>query len=385
MNTLTMTTASKHHRDSTLLWQKAPVQTEAVCEVTPVERVVYQHGSSPDSYLITEPDYEHFWDDQKTGCVGYLRDRHYLHIVGGLSAPEDRKLALLQQFTEFTTANKYLPSFFSIPEADLGYFQQCGYQVTKFGENTAISLKNHSWQGKSYSWIRRQMSYVTRQGAVAREILLDQLSAEERKAVFQQVHHINHEHLSQQLINHELRLLEGQVYPDQFYRRRLFVAHRQETPDHWEAYVVCTPMHSGQGWATEMYRSRNDAIRGVTPFLIASLINQLQQESRETISLCMIPALHCQTPLPGDNRLVRFLLGIWEKRLNFLFNVQGLLHFKSRFRPEFTPVYLCVRPRATVGSVFSFMKTIGFFELDYLHAFRHVAGSRKKKQPADAE
>ncbi|MCA8988292.1 MAG: DUF2156 domain-containing protein, partial [Planctomycetaceae bacterium] len=198
-----------------------------------VEQCAYQHGAMPDSYLVTEPDYQQFWNRRQTGMIGYLRDRHYLHLMGGLICPPEDREELLREFCEFVDEHRLLPSFFSIPECDVELFASYGYQVTKFGEDARLKLPRHSWQGKSYSWVRRQVSYVTRQGYVAREIQLDDLSDEERHQAFEHLQEMNEEQLSHRVLKHEIELLEGRLIPDAFYRRRLFIAHPADEPDNW--------------------------------------------------------------------------------------------------------------------------------------------------------
>ncbi|MBB02434.1 MAG: hypothetical protein CMJ47_07300 [Planctomyces sp.] len=361
----------------------SPTEPADVPDRAAVERCVYEHGHHPDSYLVTEPDYKHFWDDQQTGCIGYIQDGRYLHVVGGLIAAPERQEELLAQFTQFNDDNRYLASFFSIEEEQLPLFRKYGYQATKFGENTHIPLADHNWKGKPYAWIRRQVSFVSRQGIIAREINLEDLSQTERTETFARLQEINDEHLSERVMKHEIGLLEGKLYPDYFYRRRLFVACEEANPDNWQAFVACTPMRGGRGWATEMYRSRNESARGVIPFLIASLIDQMQEEGVEEVSLCMIPAINCKDPHPGDSKMARFLFGFWEKRLNFLFNSRGLYHFKSRFRPNFTSVFLCVRPRITSGSTFSFVRSVGVFKMNWMNYGRHLLSRKEKSSNAN--
>ncbi len=342
-----------------------------------VERCAFENGQFPDSYLTTEPEYLHFWNEQRTGYIGYVQDGRYIHIVGGLIAPEEEKEELLRQICEFVLQNKLHTNFFSIPEHDLPLFKKFGYQATKFGENAILELKGHNWQGKPYAWVRRQVSFVSRQGIVGREILLDELTVDERKHAFERLQKMNEAQLSGRVLNHEIGLLEGKLYPDYFYRRRLFVAHPENEPDNWQAFVACTPMQGGRGWATEMYRSTEDSVRGVIPFLFVHLIDQMQAEGVNEVSFCMVPAIHCDKKYPGDSATTRFFLSLWEKRMNFLFSVQGLYHFKSRFRPRFESVYLCVKPKITNLSTFSFVKCVGVFQLSWKNLFRLCWPSRK--------
>ncbi len=343
-------------------------------ELDRIERCAFYGGTQPDSYLVTEPEYQHFYNDRKTGQIGYIRHKNYLHVIGGLIAPPQHREELLAQFCDYLDRNKLLGAFYSIAEEDLPLFRSYNFQVTKFGENTEIVLKDHHWGGREYAWVRRQTSFVARQGIDAQEIFLDTMSTEQRAEVFEKLHAINREHLAERVMSHDIGLLEGKLYADHFYRRRLFVAYDSSNPDQWQAYVICMPMNGGRSWATEMYRNSKQSIRGVIPFLLVYVIDSMKNEGLEKVSLCMVPAYNCDKPLEGDSWHVRFALGQWARRFNFVFNVQGLHHFKSRFRPQFSPVYLCVRHKATFFSTLSFMKCTGLFNLNFRNLIKKMLG-----------
>lgn len=345
-----------------------------------VERCAFYCGTQPDSYLVTEPEYEHFWNADRSGLVGYIRDGKYLHVIGGLIAPPQHREELLVQFCEYADENQLLIAFYSIEEEDLTLFRQYGFQVTKFGENTSIDLRNHHWTGRQFAWVRRQTSYVARQGIAAREIILADMTPLQRAEVFERLHAINREHLADRVMAHDIGLLEGKLHKDHFYRRRLFVAYDRSRPDHWEAYVVCTPMDGGLGWATEMYRNTKQSTRGVIPFLLVYVIDTMKNEGLNHISLCMVPAYNCHSPLEGDSWHVRVGLTIWANWLGIFFNVKGLYHFKARFRPQFSPVYVCVRDRATLLSTLSFVRCTGFFNMSCRNLFRKLLGRFGRKR-----
>src|SRR5262249_37876626 len=91
-------------------------------------------------------------------------------------------------------------------------------------------------------------------------------------------------------------------------------------------------------------------------------LNLLQREGVSSASLCLVPALRCDQPLAGDSRLIRWGLMV-SQRLNLIFDHAGLYHFKSRFRPRFESRYVCVLPKATVGSLWTFPRLCGVLTL----------------------
>ena len=135
----------------------------------------------------------------------------------------------------------------------------------------------------------------------------------------------------------------------------------------------------GEGWAFEIYRQRPDAVRGTVPYLMHQAIEALRHENVRRVSLCLIPGLRAVAPLPGDSPLVRRALALGSRHFNFVFDTAGLFHFKSRFRPRFESRYLCVRPRVTLGSAWSFVRLLGVLELSPGKLAR-VVGRRLRKR-----
>jgi hypothetical protein len=60
-----------------------------------IEALAFRCGATYDSYLATEPDRRILWAADGSGAVGYVSDRHYLHIAGGLLAPPADKPGLV--------------------------------------------------------------------------------------------------------------------------------------------------------------------------------------------------------------------------------------------------------------------------------------------------
>ncbi|HEY5313549.1 MAG TPA: hypothetical protein VIK18_13570, partial [Pirellulales bacterium] len=85
-------------------------------------------------------------------------------------------------------------------------------------------------------------------------------------------------------------------------------------------------------------------------------------EGVSQVSMCLIPGLHCQPPRAGDSRLVRWAM-VLGSRASLVFDTAGLYQFKTRFRPRFESRYVCAYPRATLGSLASFVQVLGVLDL----------------------
>ena len=74
------------------------------------------------------------------------------------------------QLGELAKQTNRLINCYSIGEQDRPLFEEAGWEVTKFGEETSLKLESLSWSGKPYEWVRRQYNYCQRMGLSCREV-----------------------------------------------------------------------------------------------------------------------------------------------------------------------------------------------------------------------
>lgn len=241
---------------------------------------------------------------------------------------------------------------YSIGAEDVAAFRNSGYEVSRFGMEPFVELKDLTWSGSRFQWVRRQANFCTRGGLVVREIV----TSEEQCQLAPALLVIMRDDLSGRTYSEPLRLLEAVFDPTNLQQRRLFVAMKD---DQVQAFVGCTPMHNGTEWAFETYRKATDSVRGVVPFQLKTVMDSMQSEGVSRVSLCLVPGKNLDERIPNDSALVNRLLSLWYRLMNFLFNVQGLDHFKQRFRPEEKARYVCVSPKSTLRSAISFARVTG--------------------------
>lgn len=347
---------------------QAQMPAEA-CEL--LDRLAYELGQAYDAYLVTEPDREYFWAPGRRGVVGFTRWGRQTYVAGGLLAlPADQE-DLLVRFLKFAAANRLKVSFYGIGRDQLDLFRRHGCEITKFGEEPFIPLAATNWSGKPYEWLRRQENYCIRQQVRVIEVNPDPDDPQYRDSIAPELAEISQEHLAGTVHGKELRFFVGRFDPLALGRRRLFVAEREG----WiEAFVVCNPCLAGNVWAIEIYRHRADATRGVVPFAILQILRQLKDEGVAYASLSLIPCLRCDRGVRDDCRWFRYMTMVWWRCLNWIFDMRGIYHFKSRFRPDYREMYVAASPRMTVASMVGFALTWKVFEVRpgrlLAHAFR---------------
>lgn len=339
---------------------------------------VFQHGEYFDSYLATEPGREEFWSSAGEGLISYTRRGRYVLVGGGLIAPDDHKPQLLQEFNEFLREKKLRSAFHNIGDHELPLFREHGYQVTKWGEEPVVDLGNITWGGKAYEWVRRQTNYCRRHGLQAFEVPHNELTPEQWSRTLEEMLEVGAESLADKPQNREMQFFEGRIGDHEVGLRRVFIVRSEEGLGRIEGFMVCTPMRGGTMWATELYRRRADAVRGTMAFLFHHVIQQFQDEGIQRVGLCLDPALRCGTKLPGDSAMVRLGMTWGEAWLGCVFDVAGLRHFKSRFRPRYENRYVCVQPRVTIGSLLAWARVCGLFDVNPWKVVKISAGRLRK-------
>jgi phosphatidylglycerol lysyltransferase len=323
------------------------------------ESHAYVHGKVYDSYFATERGWKRFWLPDRTGLVSYRRMGKYVKVVGGLLASDEKKPQLLREFLGFAKSHGLVVTFFNVTETDAPIFRDHGFQVTKWGEEPFVDIRECTWSGKQYEWVRRQTNYCRRAGITIVEHCRDEMDDSAWNLLIQNLREISDAHLATKSHAGAIRLLEGQLEPEGWGRRRLFVAYSSGLPNRIEGFLVALPMREGRQWAFEMYRHRRDAVRGVVPHLLHVAMTQMKAEGIEAVSLCLVPGLGCEEAAVGDSAQTRHGLVFGMKYLNFLFDFAGIYHFKSRFRPRYESRYICARPGTSLLSAIALFRLTG--------------------------
>lgn len=321
--------------------------------------LVVQHGQYYDSYLATEPNRSTFYSKDRLGLISFVRRGNYVLVGGGLIAPAAHRRKLLEEFVEYTVANKLHAAFHNINDENLPLYRALGFQITKWGEEPIIDLGECTWAGKAFEWVRRQSNFCRRHGLIALEIRPEELTSEEWATALAEVREVAAESLSTKPQSKQMRFFEGAIDDVDLGQRRLFVARNDDGTGRIEGFVICNPIQGGRKWSTELYRRRLDAVRGTIAYLFHHLLQQLQSENVEQVHMCLDIGRNIDTPVAGDSFLVRRGQSFLRRYTGGIFDFDGIHHFKSRFRPRYENRYVCTLPKATIGSLIAYLRVSG--------------------------
>ncbi|MGC3966227.1 MAG: DUF2156 domain-containing protein [Pirellulales bacterium] len=321
-----------------------------------VARMAYEYGQTYDAYLAAEPNRRRFWSSDGLGVLSYVRYGRHLKVGGGLLGPPEARERLLREFLADCRRRRRTASFFVIPGDDVGLFEAAGCTVTKWGEDPLVDLSSWSCRGKRYDWLRRQENFCRRAGLTCEEWDWRGDSPVRREATFAEIHDVSQDWLARKPQRRPLGFFNGEPTREALARQRVFLVRGCEGGGRLEAFVTASPYRGGTAWALDIYRHRSDAVRGAVPFAMLEALRTLQVAGVEEVSLCMVAALGCGAE-PEQSSLTGRLLNRGARMLSPLFDLAGMHHYKSRFRPRFEPRYLCVWPAP------SLMNTLTTFHL----------------------
>ena len=322
-----------------------------------------------------EPERYCFLSADREAAVSVIPAGRFLHIAGGILASLERRPRMIADLAAHAQRTGKTIACFAVGETDRRLLEAAGWEVSKFGEDTDIDLRTLRWSGKPYEWVRRQFNFCKRAGLVCREIVPQELDADAWQKTKDVLFEITRDDLKDRVYSNEMSLLVGKLQPDNLGRRRLFVAENEKSGA-IEGFLIANPMRGGRGWAIESYRKRSTATRGAMPFLMKSAIDQFQADGAEHVSLCMLTFKDTSTF--ENNRSGGFLhwwLATGQRIADKVYSANGMIHFKTRFRPNLTNIYLCVTPRTSLFMALSFLHTLGAFRFSYRNIAKSAAQS----------
>lgn len=337
-----------------------------------VEDYAIRFGDQYDSYLSVRAEGRRFFfASEGRGIVSGIQRGRRFGTFGGILGPVVEWDSVAQELVAQCKAQKMQVGFFAANQALREHLEPHGFRANKFGESAIVNLNVTDWKGKNYEWIRRQSNFCLRQGLKVQEHPDSERHSEQWDGVVQELLEIEHLFLSDRSHGGKLRHVVGEFCGKLHRGQRLFTA-RNENTNQIEGFVVSNPSLDGKRWVLECFRRRPDASRGVITFLLHQIMQKFQTEGVEEADLCMVPFVNCDAPIKNDHWLSRKSLSFLGKRMNWIYDSQGLYHFKSRFRPEFRDLFVCVHPGINIGWIHYLIAECGFLNIRPTNVARQI-------------
>lgn|GEM_PF-1437931 len=321
------------------------------------------------AYLSLEPGLAPL--ETADGLLSVAVTKRHAFAVGGVhltpatrldpDRTERATVELLTQFRLASAAAGYRRALLFPVEADeLVAVRAAGFEALEVGAEAHIDLQRYTIAGRRHADLRQMINRATKRY----RLRVLELNAAEAESVAAGV---VEGWLGSRPLKSRMRLLVGSPCFDRPALRRFFVC-CEPGSDEAVALITTTPGWDGQGAGLDVMARAPTAPAGAMELLVHHAITTLIQEGARYFSLGACPmALRSTQRVPKwRHRVLRWVFRrVYRSSiLNRLFHFHSLVQFKSKFAPDWRPVYIAGWPRVSLGALYAGCRMWGLFGSD---------------------
>jgi lysylphosphatidylglycerol synthetase-like protein (DUF2156 family) len=297
--------------------------------------VLSTFGGGSLGFMTTWPGNSLWFTDSGRTAIAY-------RVVNGIAittsepiGPHSEADEAVASFARMCDDNGWVPVFYSLHERWQGIFAEMGWPTMQVGEETLLRPSSWSTTGKKWQDIRSSINRADRAGVRAEWTSYRALSL----PAAAQISEISEQWVREKELP-ELGFTLGGLDELRDPEVRLMLA--VDSSERVHAVTSWLPTRrDGEiiGWTLDFMRRRPDSINGVMEFLIAQTAQRMQERPQiEFLSLSVAPLAAASGPRQGD--IAAGLLEYLGRTLEPVYGFRSLLTFKSKFQPEFAPVFM---------------------------------------------
>ncbi|HWG25398.1 rhomboid family intramembrane serine protease [Actinospica sp.] len=332
------------------------------------DRLLTSFGGSPLSYMTTWPGNEYWISPDGTAAVAY-------RVIGGIAlttgdpyGKAESRAAAVEQFTRYCDSQGWNPCFYSVTDETRTATDKLGWSAVQVAEDTVLDLPELKFSGKKWQDVRTALNKAGKVGITAQWFTYPTAPL----SVQQHIRELSEEWVADKGLP-EMGFTLGGLNELRDPRVRCLLALDEEERLHgvtsWlPVYQDGEPV----GWTLDFMRRSGDGFRGVMEFLIASAALGFQEEGARFLSLSGAPLARIDRgaqPVP-----LQRVLDVAGKALEPVYGFRSLLAFKSKFQPQYFPLYMCYPDPAALPAIGN---AIGRAYLPHTNAAQMVRLSRK--------
>lgn len=311
-------------------------------------------GGNSMSWMTTWAGNEYWFTQDGRSYIAYRVASGVALTTGGpVGRPEHQRQAVVE-FARYCAHNGWTPCFYSVFEPVKEITDELGWVGIKVAEETVLPLGELAFTGKKFQDIRTALNHARKAGITAEWV--DYPNAP--LALTDQIQVISEEWVASKgmpEMGFTLGGLDEVADPDV----RCLVAIDEHRTIH--GVTSWLPVYrDGQivGWTLDFMRRRTAGFRPSVEFLLASAALLLQEEGAEFMSLSGAPLAKVNVrnepgldEASGTVAVLDKALDVLGRALEPVYGFRSLLAFKSKFAPQYVPVYMAFEDPAALPSI----------------------------------
>lgn len=253
-------------------------------------------------------------------------------LAYGYTGPEEHFLPLAEELYRYCDANGLQFNLF----AENRLPPMCGktFSATPFGVmQRVMDLASFTLDGQKMKRLRYLVSRFVNAGACRTE---EYICGSDRKTAEKIVEIIDLWCGSRTMVNPLVHVVKDEILAGTLDREhRLFVTHVDDT---MQNAILVSPMADGAGYLMDLEFYGPEMPLGGLEFAIVNIIRTLREEGCQVFSLGGTYGCKLGDSPDADPQIERILDDLRQQNI---FNDEGNLQFKNKFRPESKDIFLC--------------------------------------------
>ncbi len=313
-------------------------------EAERVRALLQQHGDSSVAAFALDPDADYFFSRNGRAVIAYRFERGVLLVIGDPIGPSEEFPALLEDFETFCREHDWTFAFYQARPERLRPYHARGWRAVHIGEDPVLRPGTFTLDGAGRASLRRNLRKVERAGIEVRHFVPGDAAfdaAHDPDDVLEQLRGISAAWLEGKA-GGEKGFCMGRFDPAQLPHVWLAVAWNPQA-NRVEAFCTWTPIWARRGWAIDLMRRRDDAVNGVTEYLVVKCVEHAKARGDDVLSLSLSALAKvasvdgAEPPEAAAEDPARLFL---MERLGRFYDFQGLFRWKRKFGPDFEDRYL---------------------------------------------
>ncbi|MGC0364094.1 phosphatidylglycerol lysyltransferase [Rhodococcus sp. 27YEA15] len=311
---------------------------------------------SPLSWMSTWKGNTYWFSADGSSYVAYRVLVGVALTTGDPVGPPDRMRSTIREFAEFSSANGWIPCFYSVTDDVRAITDSMGWSGLQVAEETVLDLGRIAFTGKRFQDVRTALNRAKKSGITAEWISYPYAPL----AIKDQIVAISEEWVADKGMP-EMGFTLGGLDEIDDDRVRCLIAVDEDRTVH--GITSWLPVYrDGQvvGWTLDFMRRRSEGFRPAMEFLIASAALTLEAEGAEFLSLSGAPLAKITTddgPNPNEaeastlSAVMDTVLDLLGRTLEPVYGFRSLLAFKSKFQPRYVPMHMTFADPAALPSI----------------------------------
>ncbi len=312
-----------------------------------VRELLHSPGGSSLSWMTTWAG-NHYWfsSDGRHG-VAYRVHSGVALTTGDPIGDRDTLVAAVDEFAVYCAENGWTPCLYSVGEPTAAVAREHGWTCLQVAEETVIRLEGLAFSGKKFQDVRTALNRARKDGVTAEWTSMHDAPL----AVVEQIVAISEEWVADKGLP-EMGFTLGGLEELRDPEVRLLLA--IDGDRHVHAITSWMPVYRDGtvvALTLDFMRRRSDGFRPSMEFLIASAALSAQEEGLEYLSLSGAPLAAAGRTDAVDRTALDALLEMLGRTLEPVYGFRSLLAFKSKFRPEYRPLYMVFPDPAALPAI----------------------------------